>query len=272
MTLNIKVFANTDKGRKYENNEDSVFAFVRPEELGTAMAFIVVADGIGGHSAGEVASDLAIETMRATLEHVLETDEQEATQPITLDEVDPEEDPFLEYLENKLIGAIQAANSTIFDYAESHPDNAGNLGSTVTCAIIWNKTAVVANVGDSRTYLLRDGELHRITTDHSYVAELVERGAVDESAYFTHPQRNVITRALGHQSDVEVDTYRQELEEGDRLLCCSDGLWEMITNPKELSALLGEDSSLEDISVNLIDAANNYGGKDNIGVSIAHLE
>jgi len=271
MSLTIQVFANTDKGRKYENNEDSVFAFVRPEELGTAMAFIIVADGIGGHSAGEVASDLVIETMRATLEHVLETDEQEATQPITLEHIATDDDPFLDYLEKKLVGAIQAANSTIFDYAQSHPDNAGNLGSTVTCAIIWNATAVIANVGDSRTYLLREGDLERITTDHSYVAELVARGAVDESAFFTHPQRNVITRALGHQSEVSVDTYRQVLQEGDRLLCCSDGLWEMITNPKELAALLAEDSSLEDISVTLIEAANNYGGKDNIGVSIAQI-
>jgi protein phosphatase len=130
---------------------------------------------------------------------------------------------------------------------------------------------VVANVGDSRTYLYRGQELQQITEDHSYVWQLVQEGFLKVEEIYDHPQRNVITRALGNQEEVAVDTWTYTLEDGDRLLLCSDGVWEMIHDPDEIAASLANEELQEAVN-QLIEAANNYGGLDNIGVVVAEYQ
>jgi protein phosphatase len=165
---------------------------------------------------------------------------------------------------------VEEANRVIFEYAQANPDKAGNLGCTVTCAMVSGNKAAIANVGDSRTYRMHDGELTQVTQDHSYVWQLVSEGYIEEDEIFEHPQRNVVTRALGNRADVTVDTWSFPLQPGDRLLLCSDGLWEMIRDPSEIASNLDADR-LQTAVDGLIKAANHYGGYDNIGVVIAEL-
>lgn len=238
---------------------------IRPEKLGQALGLFVVADGMGGHKAGEVASRLAVETIRDSLGWMLEQDDAQATvlaaNPGTEDRA----------LERRLKRAIEEANQVIYAYSQENKEDAGNLGCTVTCALINGSKAVIANVGDSRTYLFRDHELQQITEDHSYVWQLVQEGFLQVEEIFDHPQRNVITRALGNQEEVAVDTWTYTLKDQDRLLLCSDGVWEMIHNPDEIAASLAS-ARLQEAVDQLIEAANGYGGLDNIGVVVAEYK
>lgn len=251
-------------------NQDSVMAFIRPVEMGDPMGLFIVADGMGGHKAGEVASQLAVKTIRKALSWMLDDGEEESTlfsPTIGQEMVDGDLSSFLR---TRLQVAIEEANRIIFDYARENPVDAGNLGCTVTCAMVVDNWAAIANVGDSRTYCLRDGELTQLTDDHSYVWQLAQEGHLLLEEIYDHPQRNVITRALGNRAEVPIDAISYELEPGDRLLLCSDGVWEMIRNPEEIRELLASDE-LESAVNGLIEAANKYGGTDNIGVVIAEF-
>jgi serine/threonine protein phosphatase PrpC len=174
------------------------------------------------------------------------------------------------HLEKRLEMAIEEANKVIYNYAQENPIDAGNLGCTVTCAIIYGDVAIIANVGDSRTYLFREGKLNQITDDHSYVGQLVREGLLEPEEIFEHEQRNVITRALGNRPAVHVDLASWSLEIGDRLMLCSDGVWEMIRDPEEMAKML-QSEMLETAVEKLIDTANAHGGADNIGVVVAEL-
>jgi protein phosphatase len=269
MRSKIAAAALTDPGQWHETNEDSVFAYIHPRTRGDSMGLLIVADGIGGHKAGEVASNLTIDTIYTTLRVYLEGDQQ-ATKPIG--------NPYETFagatmqLASKLRMAVENANLVILEHAKSNPKEASNLGSTVTCALIEGNHCVIANVGDSRTYLLRDGKLSKITEDHSYVAELIKQGAATPDAYYNHPHRNVITRSLGYAPEVEVDIFTQPLEIGDKLLLCSDGLWEMIMDEIEIAQIIQDNSNIEQAAKVLIDKANEYGGGDNIGVVLAEIQ
>jgi serine/threonine protein phosphatase PrpC len=248
-----------------------VFAHVRPDDNDDALGLLIVADGMGGHQAGDVASQLAVETIRQNLAWLLEDDDQGAT--IIAPSVSPADEDEREgtRLEARLKLAIEEANKAIYHYAQSNPTDAGNLGCTITCSIVLGDLAVIANVGDSRTYHLGNDGLVQITNDHSYVGQLVRDGHLQVEEIYDHPQRNVITRALGSQLDVKVDTWFYSLKKGDRLFLCSDGVWEMIRNPGELEEIL-RDVDLDSAVNRMIDAANSYGGTDNIGVVIAEIQ
>ncbi len=249
--------------------QDSVLAYVRPGVLGEAIGLLIVADGMGGHQAGDVASQLAVKIIRQHLSWLLDEGDEGATVIIpALATVD--EEPEVSKLEARLKLAIQEANKAIFEYAQENPTEAGNLGCTVTCAIVQGDTAVVANVGDSRTYYLGTDGMVQITDDHSYVGQLVRDGHLKAEEIYDHPQRNVITRALGSQLDIPVDTWICTLNHGDRLLLCSDGVWEMIQDPQEIESI-ARSEELEDVVSKMIDAANEYGGTDNIGVVVAEV-
>jgi PPM family protein phosphatase len=265
----LKIAAGSHRGRVRELNEDAVLTLVQPPEKGPA-AFLAVADGMGGHQAGEVASRLALDTLRQIFSAYLNrTNGQEtAPAPTSPNETVPGATSFLE---QKVRLAITEANHIIFNYAQQNPEEAGNLGCTITCALIQGDLAVIANVGDSRTYLLRDGQLHQITEDHSYVGQLARSGQIEVEEIFDHPQRNVVTRALGSQDYVEVDIWAYSLHVGDRLLLCSDGLWEMVREPDVIAQLLGGTEDLDSVILNLIDRANAEGGTDNIAVVVAEL-
>lgn len=267
----LKAADGTHPGQLRQINQDNVMTYVRDPKMGDPMGLFIVADGMGGHKAGEIASQLAVDTIHQNLSWMLEQDDVGSTMLSpsigSSTDGDTAEDP----IERRLKFAIKEANKVIYEYAQEHPTDAGNLGCTATCALVNGKTAYIANVGDSRTYRWRDGELSQITDDHSYVWQLVNEGYIEMEEIFDHPQRNVITRALGNQSDVEVDTWQYDLEAGDRLLLCSDGMWEMVQDPTEIATIM-ETDDINSAVEKLIDAANGYGGHDNIGVVIVAFQ
>lgn len=263
MKLILNAVAKTDPGKVYQNNEDSVFAYTRPTGQGEPLGLLIVADGIGGHKAGEVASKMAIDTIRDQLKDLIL--EETNTQKKILRKLT------LKSIEDKLRLAVESANRVIYNFSKQNPDSAGGLGSTIACSIIFGDTAIVANVGDSRSYLFRNGILKQISEDHSYVSALIRKGIEPHEAYYHHPYRNVITRSLGNEDFVEVDTWTIGLEPGDRLLLCSDGLWEVIASDELIENFLDNNIKIEDSVASLIKAANQNGGKDNIGIVIAEI-
>ena len=295
ISMPIKLIAadKSDVGRQREQNEDSPYKRVESMELGDRGLFIV-ADGMGGYQAGEVASRIAVETISKALDGFFKPIAEQAT--IKLSPLpDPEDDdatiimksvkaeepetaktrklpetPISKSIEEQLVQAVQQANHNIINYGERHSGSRG-LGSTVTCALIENDQAYVGNVGDSRTYLLRDGELTPLTKDHSLVAKLVEAKQIDPEDIYSHPQRNLIYRSLGagHKS-VEVDIFHETLRPNDTLLLCSDGLWEMVRH-EDLLKTLSQTASPQKICDQLIKLANENGGEDNITAVVVHV-
>jgi protein phosphatase len=232
----IDTIAQTDTGRQRRDNEDSAFA--------RAPVF-VVADGMGGAQAGEVASKIAVEAFQQSL---------------------PEDGSG----EQKLATRAKEANSRIYTLSKAEHERAG-MGTTLTAAYLKDSDLAIAHVGDSRAYLFRDGELKRLTQDHSLVDELVRRGKLTEEQAAEHPQRSIITRALGPEPTVEVDTWTYPVRAGDVLLLCSDGLTSMIS--EELVAqVLGHADGLAGAAQALIDEANAAGGRDNITVILFRIE
>jgi len=272
ITLKYHAAAGTDPGLVHQINQDSALAIVSHPVSGKATGLFVVADGMGGHQAGDVASRLAVETIKEELAWLLERTETEDTQPSVPSPVTETvvENPTTQ-LQQRLELAISRANQEITTYAQENPIDAGNLGTTVTCVLVEDDQAAVANVGDSRTYLLRHGELRQITEDHSYVARLVKEGQLQPDEVFKHPRRNVITRSLGYKPDVEVDSWLETLQPGDRLLLCSDGLWEMIQDPTYIQQELEQSTEPAETVKKFIAAANANGGADNIGVVVVHV-
>ncbi len=226
----------TDTGRQRRDNEDSMFA--------RAPVF-VVADGMGGAQAGEVASRIAVEAFEQGL----------------ADSGSPEE---------RLAERVREANRRIHEISRSEHERAG-MGTTLTAAYLDDGGLAIAHVGDSRAYLFRDGTLTRLTQDHSLVGELVRRGKLTEEQAEEHPQRSIITRALGPEPSVDVDTWTYPVRDGDVLLLCSDGLTSMVTE-EQITEVLGSTESLEGAGRGLIKAANAAGGRDNITVVLSRLE
>jgi PPM family protein phosphatase len=227
----------SDLGLQRQGNEDNYFV---------RSPLFVVADGMGGAQAGEVASEMAVE----------------AFSPGLPDGSGP--GPGLRHI-------IEEANRHINERSRTQSGRAG-MGTTVTAAHVGEHVVTIAHVGDSRCYVVRDGEVKRITTDHSLVAELVARGKLTEEQAETHPQRSVITRALGPEPNVQVDILEEPAHAGDLFMLCSDGLTSMVREPDLVPLLVGEDRPLADIGRGLIAAANANGGRDNITVVLFRLE
>jgi protein phosphatase len=171
-------------------------------------------------------------------------------------------------LANLLVQAIREANGALIHHAQN---TGSDLGSTLTAALIAGETAFVANVGDSRAYLLRGGRLEQITRDHSVVARLAEVGIIRPEEIRTHPRRNEIYRSLGHQPQVEVDLFTRPLQKGDRLILCSDGLWEMVPD-SEIRRIVEKARTPQQACDALVEAANRAGGEDNIAVIVVEME
>ena len=225
----------TDVGRQRSSNEDSF--------LESAPVF-AVADGMGGARAGEVASRIAVETLADG-----DAGDGEA--------------------EAQLAETAQAANRRIYELAQKDDSRAG-MGTTFTAVLVDGGDVVTGHVGDSLLYRLRDEALERLTRDHSLVEELVRRGELDPKDAESHPQRSIITRALGPEPEVEVETFTCPGRAGDVYLVCSDGLTSMISEER-LRDLLGADGSLDEAAQRLVEAANEAGGKDNITVVLFRL-
>jgi PPM family protein phosphatase len=227
----------TDTGRQRNANEDSLF---------TRSPVFVVADGMGGAQAGEVASKAAAESFDREL---------------------PQAPP-----ERVLRETIEAANRTIHERARTDPDLAG-MGTTITAAIVDAEAEEVAigHVGDSRAYRLRGGKFERLTRDHSLVEEMRRKGQLTEAQAEDHPQRSIITRALGPEPEVEVDLQTVPAQSGDVFLICSDGLTTMLGD-EQIARLLGRATSMQSAVRALVDEANRAGGRDNISVIAFRLE
>jgi serine/threonine protein phosphatase PrpC len=226
----------TDTGRHRRGNEDSSYA--------RAPVF-ALADGMGGAAAGEVASRIAIEAFEAGL-------------------------PAGGNAEERLAVVVQRANREIYDRAQGDQRLDG-MGTTLTAVLLDSDNVALAHVGDSRAYRLRGGELTRLTEDHSLVEELIKDGKLTEEEAFEHPQRSIITRALGQEPIVEVDTFSYPARAGDVIMLCSDGLTDMLPEPRVAEVLLSA-PNLPVAAQRLIDEANQAGGRDNITVVLFRIE
>ncbi len=296
MSVQLTAAYKTDTGRQREQNEDNAYAFVTKD--GQAGLFIV-ADGMGGYQAGEVASRIAVEKISDTLKQCFVPVYDQPTirlppiseqETIKLDRVVPDDDDedatilidpakrrktrklpdAASTMKELLKDALRKANRAILAYGEEH-SGARGLGCTVTMVLVRDGQAHIANIGDSRTYLLRNGELSPLTKDHSLVAKLVETNQISPDEAYTHPQRNLIYHSLGAgHKHVDPDVFHHTLQSGDQLLLCSDGLWEMVRGPLLLKTL-SEAGTIDTTCDTLIKLANDNGGEDNISAVVVRV-
>ncbi len=256
----IAAAAQTDRGRRRAENQDALLCEVAPDGR---MGIFAVADGMGGQKAGEVASAIAIETLREDLLPLLDMAGSEGGDASGVSVSSAPDVPLTSYVR----AAIARCNERILDHAQEHPETRG-MGSTLTLALVKGSLAIIANVGDSRTYRVRGGAIESLTHDHSLVAQLVAMGEIAPDEIYTHPQRNFIFRALGAESEVQPDIFTERLHSGDTLLLCSDGLWDMVRDDAIYRAI-GAVEGLEQAATGLVALANDNGGDDNISVIIA---
>ena len=235
----LKTFSITDIGKRRKLNQDYVYTSEHP--VGNLPNLFIVADGMGGHNAGDYASKVTVETI---VEKVSNSSETECT--CILEE------------------AIQAANKLIRVKACESADLEG-MGTTVVAATCRGDRLFVANVGDSRLYVTSGGEIRQITRDHSWVEEMVRRGGLGREEAKVHPGRNIITRAIGGDDNVKVDYFMVQLKEGDLVLMCTDGLTNMLEDG-EICEILKGTRDIARKAQELVEAANDRGGRDNISV------
>ena len=234
----IKSFSVTDIGRKRKLNQD--FVYSSDEPVGNLKNVYIVADGMGGHQAGDYASKCTVETMVREIKGCFEQS------PIRI-----------------LSRAIRIANDQVRRKAREDESLYG-MGTTVVAATVLGKYLQVANVGDSRLYIINE-EVRQITRDHSLVEEMVRMGGLDREEARNHPDKNIITRAIGARDTIEIDFFHEELKSGDLVLMCSDGLTNMLED-EEIGRILKTPGTIEERAERLIDAANQNGGRDNIAV------
>lgn len=229
--------SRTDIGKKRKINQDYIFS--SKEKTGNLSNLFIVADGMGGHAAGDYASRTAVDAMKKSIENSFENNS------LTL-----------------LTKAVESANNEV--YTKSRLDrNLNGMGTTVVAATFVGRYLQVINVGDSRLYVIRGKAIRQVSVDHSLVEEMVRKGAVPREQARNHPDKNIITRAVGVKETVEPDVYTEELEDGDFVLLCSDGLTNMLTDV-EIRDVILKASDVESATTELIERANAGGGKDNI--------
>ena len=237
----MRTFSITDVGMVRQVNQDYVFTTDKP--LGILRNLFVVADGMGGHQAGDYASKYTVEVLRRELKRSEGAD-----------------------VEKVLVDAIRTANREIIKAASGDVHLKG-MGTTVVAATIMNQMMYFANVGDSRLYLINQG-IQQLTKDHSLVEEMVRLGGIKPEEAKHHPDKNIITRAIGAKADVDVDFYEHRLKRGDIILMCSDGLTNMVDDD-EIFQIVKSARDIVEAVESLIQRANENGGSDNIGVVLA---
>ena len=243
----LSIAQRTDVGRQRHHNEDNVAYIVPKNAMLQAKkgALFIVADGMGGHAAGEVASEMAVSTVS------------------TLYYQDNDSD-----IAASLLRSIKYTNAVIYQRAREQVEHNG-MGTTCVAAVLLDDRVYIANVGDSRAYLVRRGWVRQISQDHSWVAQQVRTGVMTETEARTHQLRNMITRSLGSLPQVEVDIFIEQVQEGDTLVLCSDGLSGMISD-SEIAQIVERYSPQECVH-HLIEQANAHGGMDNITVLVARV-
>ncbi len=236
----MKFYAITDIGRKRELNEDYIYTSGQP--IGALPNLFIVADGMGGHKAGDYAS---MHTVDRFVEVIRELGEEHGVQ-------------------DAINEAVTAANAYIYQRSREN-SNLSGMGTTLVLASCIGNEAIVANIGDSRLYLVNDDAMTQITRDHSLVEEMVTLGGIDREMARNHPDKNIITRAVGVKEKVAADFFEVDLTKGDKLLLCSDGLTNMLRD-EEIYRIIQDNKELEQAAKALVDAANENGGRDNIAV------
>lgn len=239
----MNTYSITDIGKRRSANQDFVYASDQP--VGNLPNLMIVADGMGGHNAGDLASRCTVESMVEYIENASEK------RPIPL-----------------ISSAIHHANELVIEKSRSDKELEG-MGTTVVAATVKDGYLYVANVGDSRLYLI-DQEIEQITRDHSLVEEMIRVGELQRKDARSHPDRNVITRAIGVRTPVRIDFFDVKLEEGDKVLLCSDGLTTMVED-EEILHIVKKSASAKEAAQRLITEANKNGGKDNISVILAEI-
>ena len=241
----LNTYSMTDIGRKRKLNQDTVYTCEHP--LGNLNNLFIVCDGMGGHKAGDYASAYTVKAIEREVEVC------EDKSPIKI-----------------LREAITVANTEIYEKASTEADFAG-MGTTCVVATICDDILYVANVGDSRLYLI-DKDITQVTKDHSLVAELVRKGSLDETQAKSHPDKNIITRAVGVMDSVDADFFEvEDIHAGDTVLMCSDGLSNMLEDT-EIEGIVSGQGTIEEKARRLVAAANMNGGRDNIAVILVQIE
>lgn len=235
----LKTFSITNIGKKRKLNQDYVYS--SEIAVGCLDNLFLVADGMGGHNAGDYASRVTVETI---VERISAAEEN---------------DPKVVFNQ-----AIQEANTLVRTKAAQIPELEG-MGTTVVAATCKDDVLFVANVGDSRLYVANEHEIRQITRDHSWVEEMVQRGGIGREEARNHPDKNIITRAVGAESTVKVDFFTVQLKEGDKILMCTDGLTNMLED-EEIRMILEGARDMVEQAEELVEAANERGGRDNISV------
>ena len=250
--MDILVGGKTDKGMVRSNNEDNFF-------IDEKRGLLVVADGMGGHASGEIASKITIDIIRDYFGGIKEGSEVQ---------VGKYREEFSEET-NRIGSAVQLANKAIYEAASGNPQWKG-MGTTVAAVLLNGNRLSIAHVGDSRVYLVRAGGIEQLTDDHSVVYEQVRRELLTKDEAEKSEMRNILTRALGVSHDVEVDFDELTLARNDILILCTDGLNTMVSDDEILSAVMSTADPVEACGI-LIDAANKNGGKDNVTVIIGYI-
>jgi serine/threonine protein phosphatase PrpC len=253
--MKITSEALSDVGRKRKGNEDA-------HAVNLEQNLYVVADGMGGHAAGEVASRIAVESIEEFV--TLTGGNEEITWPFGLDET-------ISYDGNRLKTAIRHANRRVLEATRESAELEG-MATTVAAVLVEGDVANLAHVGDSRIYRWSDEELTLLTSDHSWVNEQIQSGVISPEQARSHPLRNVVTRALGGRADLLVDVQALKMKDGDVLLLCSDGLTTMISDEEIASTLRSSGGGIDKAAKALIDEANGHGGEDNITVVLMKFE
>lgn len=241
----IQAYSISDIGKKRQLNQDCVDISVSP--VGNLPNLLLLADGMGGHKAGDYAARFTIDTIKKEVN------------------VSPETNPVHIFSE-----AIEYANNHLYEKSQSDLNFQG-MGTTLVAATLSEDKLSVANIGDSRLYLIRQNKMVQVTKDHSYVAELVSKGGLDRETAKHHPKKNYITRAVGAYEKANADFFSVETKPGDVILICSDGLTNMLSDEEILSTVYGE-HDLELTCYKLVQAANEKGGLDNISVILAKTQ
>nr|WP_295971998.1 Stp1/IreP family PP2C-type Ser/Thr phosphatase [uncultured Bacillus sp.] len=243
----MKMIFMTDKGKVRQHNEDCGGILINP----SGQFLAVVADGMGGHRAGDVASDMTVTELKRLWEA--------APEIVTADQA-----------ESWLKTSINEVNAVLHEHASSHSECDG-MGTTIVAVIITQLFLTVAHIGDSRCYILNEAGFSQITEDHSLVNELVRSGEITKEDAENHPRKNVLIRALGTEKTVEMDIRSMVFEEGDLLLLCSDGLSNKV-NESEIVECLQQEILIDEKASRLIQLANSHGGEDNISLVIVEYE
>lgn len=262
----MQVDYKCDVGRARQLNEDSVLCLMFDVEFGSqrqSAGLFIVADGMGGHNAGEIASEWGVKMVaRECLPRLLCIQAESSGKLCSHTLPD---DP-----QAALVNAINVANRSLFEKAREKQALQG-MGTTITAALIIGQDMYVAHLGDSRCYVINDRETLQVTKDHSEVQEMVDAGLITAEQAMVHPHKNVITRVLGYYRDAAVDSHHLKLYQEDNVLLCSDGLWEVLTD-RAITEAVRSAPGTEQACLDLVNHANNLGGPDNISVIMVRQE